>query len=55
LRRAGYQIYVDTGCVAGHLTQMIVNDGTWKLYNKVKEVEAAHAIEHGVVKNKQVA
>jgi hypothetical protein len=53
LRAAGYKIYVDTGCVAGHLTQMIVNDGTWRLYQKVAEAELkkAHAVEHGVLTN----
>jgi hypothetical protein len=53
LRQAGYTIFVDTSIPAGHLTQLIVNDGTWKLYRKMKEAElkAQHEIEHGVVKN----
>lgn len=53
-RAAGYRICVDTGCVAGHLSQLIINNGTWKLYNRLKEAEikAAHEIEHGVITNK---
>ena len=49
LKRAGYKIFVDTSIPAGHLTQLIVNEGTWKLYRRVKEVEAMHKIEHGDV------
>jgi hypothetical protein len=50
LRAAGYRIFVDTSIPAGHLSQMIINEGTWKLYNKVKEAElrAMHEIEHGI-------
>lgn len=47
LRAAGYKIFVDTSIPAGHLTQMIINEGTWKLYQKVKEAESLHKIEHG--------
>jgi hypothetical protein len=52
LRAAGYQIYVDTGCPAGHLSQMVVNEHTWRLYRRLKEeqVRAAHEADHGVVK-----
>lgn len=52
LRKAGYKIYVDTGCPSGHLSQMVVNEMTWRLYTKLKEEEwrVAHASEHGVVK-----
>ena len=52
---AGFRIFVDTGCVAGHLTQMIVNDGTWKLYQHMSaaQLKAAHDIEHGVLKNRK--
>ena len=52
LRAAGYKIYVDTGCPAGHLSQMVVNEQTWRLYNRLKEeqIRVAHAAEHGVVK-----
>ncbi len=53
-RAFGYRVFVDTGCVAGHLSQMIINEGTWKLYQRVQEAElrAAHAVEHGVLTNK---
>jgi hypothetical protein len=56
LRAAGYKIHVDTSIPAGHLSQMIINEGTWKLYNYVKsaELKAAHAVEHGVLTNKEV-
>lgn len=52
LRKAGFQIYVDTGCPAGHLSQMVVNEMTWRLYRRLKqeEVKAAHCAEHGVIK-----
>ena len=51
-KEAGVKIYVDTGCVAGHLSQMIINEGTWKLYQKVSEAELkkAHEVEHGLLK-----
>jgi hypothetical protein len=39
LRQKGYKIYVDTSVPAGHLSQMEINEGTWKLYNRMKEVE----------------
>jgi hypothetical protein len=38
LREAGYRIFVDTSIPSGHLTTMIVNHGTWKLYEKMREV-----------------
>jgi hypothetical protein len=52
-REAGYEIFVDTSIPAGHLSQMIINEGTWKLYNHVKEAELKqnHAIKHGVIVN----
>lgn len=55
-RQAGFKIYVDTGCVAGHLSQMIINEGTWKLYQRVSEAELkrAHEIEHGELKTKVI-
>ncbi|MEN6473772.1 MAG: hypothetical protein ABFD81_07155 [Syntrophaceae bacterium] len=53
LRKAGYRIFVDTSVPAGHLTQMIVNEGTWKLYRRMKDAEAkAHEVEHGILKTK---
>lgn len=53
-RKAGLKIYVDTSIPCGHLSQMIINEGTWKLYNRVKEQElkAMHELKHGVVMNK---
>lgn len=56
LRQAGYKIYVDTSIPAGHLTQMIVNEGTWKLYQHMQaaELTAKHDIEHGVLKTKKI-
>jgi hypothetical protein len=47
LRRAGYQIFVDTSVPAGHLTSMVVNEWTWRLYSRLKEAEKHHSIEHG--------
>jgi hypothetical protein len=50
LRERGHKIFVDTSIIAGHLSQMIINEGTWKLYNRVKEAElrAMHEVEHGI-------
>jgi hypothetical protein len=39
LKEKGYNIFVDTSIVAGHLSQMVINDGTWKLYRRMKEAE----------------
>jgi len=39
LREKGYMIYVDTSVPAGHLSQMEINEGTWKLYGRMKEAE----------------
>jgi hypothetical protein len=36
LKAAGYQIFVDTSIQAGHLTTMIVNEATHKLYRAMK-------------------
>ena len=52
LKRAGYRIFVDTSITAGHLSQMVVNEGTWKLYRKLKKAESMHKIEHGIVTTK---
>lgn len=50
LRDAGYRIFVDTSIPAGHLSQMQITDGTWKLYRKLVEAETnAHKVEHGVL------
>jgi hypothetical protein len=50
-RAAGLEIYVDTSIPCGHLSQMIVNEGTYKLYSRMKEAElkAMHKVEHGAV------
>ena len=50
-REAGLEIYVDTSIPCGHLSQMIVNEGTYKLYSRMKEAElkAMHKVEHGAV------
>jgi len=55
LREYGYRIFVDTSIPAGHLTSMEVNEGTWKLFSKVKEAElkAEHELKHGVLTNKK--
>ncbi len=39
LRENGYKIFVDTSIPVGHLSQMVINEGTWKLYNRMKEAE----------------
>lgn len=50
LRNAGYRIFVDTSIPAGHLSQMQITEGTWRLYRKLGETAAkAHKVEHGVV------
>lgn len=53
LRNAGYKIFVDTSVPAGHLTSMIVNEWTWRLYGRLKETEIKHSIEHGDVITRQ--
>lgn len=51
MRKAGFQIFVDTGCPAGHLSNMVVNEATYRLYKRLKraEIEAAHADKHGII------
>lgn len=57
LRQAGYKIYVDTTIPAGHLTTLVVNDHTWRLYRRAKELEEARkggdarAMENGELFN----
>jgi hypothetical protein len=53
-RQAGFEIYVDTGCKVGHLSQMVVTTDTWKLYKKLKDAEKSHTVEHGVIKTNKV-
>jgi hypothetical protein len=50
-REYGYEIFVDTSIPCGHLSQMIINEGTYKLYNRVKEAElkSTYAVEHGAM------
>lgn len=52
LRGAGYRIFVDTSVPAGHLSQMQITEGTWRLYRRLKNAEAEHAVEHDVVISK---
>jgi len=52
LRAAGYKVFVDTAVPAGHLSQMQITDGSWRLYRRLNELskqEDAHRVEHGVV------
>lgn len=55
MRAAGIKIYVDTACPAGHLSQMVVNEWTWRLYRRLKQAEAqeAHKMNHGVLQTEQ--
>jgi len=50
LRQAGYKIFVDTSVPAGHLSQMQITEGTWRLFGRLKDIEAQHTVEHGVLK-----
>jgi hypothetical protein len=43
LKAAGYRIFVDTSVPAGHLTTMIVNTATNRLYRACKDRQAAKA------------
>lgn len=47
LRRKGYRIYVDTSVPAGHITKLIANEGSWKLYRAIQEMKAMQRREHG--------
>ena len=50
LRKAGHKIYVDTSIPCGHLSQLCVSEGTWKLYRKLKQAEIdANKAKHGVL------
>jgi hypothetical protein len=40
LREKGYRIFVDTSVTAGHLSEMEINEGTWKLYKRMKDAES---------------
>lgn len=39
LRARGYRIFVDTSIPAGHLTRLVVNEGTHRLYQRLKDAE----------------
>jgi hypothetical protein len=41
----GYKIFVDTSIPAGHLTTMVVNTATNRLYNACKTAQSKKAIE----------
>jgi hypothetical protein len=43
LKAAGYKIFVDTSVPAGHLTTMVVNEATNKLYRAMKTAQAKKA------------
>lgn len=53
-RKYGYEIYVDTGCQIGHLSEMLVTLDSYKLYKCLDEARnrnnLAFNVEHGVVK-----
>lgn len=49
LKDAGYRIFVDTSVPAGHISQLQITEGTWRLYNRLKDIERMHRAEHGVI------
>ena len=48
LKAAGYKIYVDTSIEIGHLTTMIVNDATYKLYKAMKTEQNRKNLEKAI-------
>jgi hypothetical protein len=48
LKAAGYRIFVDTSVPAGHLTTMIVNTATHRLYRSMKQQEHKQALERAL-------
>jgi hypothetical protein len=48
LRAAGYRIFVDTSVPAGHLTTMIVNTATSRLYKSMKAKQHQQALERAL-------
>lgn len=42
-RKAGFQIFVDTGCKIGHLSWMVVTTDTWRLVTAVEKMKAEQA------------
>jgi len=56
LKNAGYKIFVDTSVPAGHLTTMIVNTATNKLYRAMKTKQQQEAAEIALgVEDKKIA
>jgi hypothetical protein len=50
LKEAGYRIFVDTSVPAGHLSQIQVTDGMWKLWRKLRDAKAnSLKVDHGVL------
>jgi len=45
LKKAGYQIFVDTSVPANHLTTLAVNDSTYRLYKSMKMKQRENAIQ----------
>jgi hypothetical protein len=53
LKAIGYRIFVDTSVPAGHLTTLIVNTATNKLYRAMKTAEQKRAVAAALEINKQ--
>jgi len=49
IRNAGFRIYVDTSVPAGHLSQMQITEGTWRLYSRLQEAKNRYREEHGIL------
>jgi hypothetical protein len=52
VKAAGYSIFVDTSVMAGHLTNMVVNTATSRLYRSMKDREHKQALERALCDNK---
>lgn len=50
LRAAGFRIFVDTGCPAGHLSQMVVVEDTYRLWKRLEEAKVQYEVYHGINK-----
>ncbi len=53
LKAAGYRIFVDTSVPAGHLTTMVVNTATNRLYRSMKERQHKKNLEQALTGKKQ--
>lgn len=53
LKAAGYKIFVDTSVPAGHLTTMVVNTVTNKLYKAMKSKQHQQSLEKALCGNKE--